>query len=51
VGVIIAANFNRLLVEQFDTKPTEIKALFSNTLDPARAVELRDKMLAAGLPI
>ncbi len=27
------------LVEQFDAKPTEIKALFSNTLDPARAVE------------
>ena len=39
------------LVEQFDAKPTEIKALFSNALDPARAVELRDKMLAAGLPI
>lgn len=32
------------LVEQFDAKPSEIKALF-------RAVELLDKMLAAGLPI
>lgn len=39
------------LVEQFDAKPTEIKALFSNMLDPARTVELREKMLAAGLPI
>lgn len=39
------------LVEQFDAKPTEIKALFSNMFDPARAAELRDKMLAAGLPI
>lgn len=39
------------LVEQFDAKPAEIKALFSNTLDPTRAVELRDKMLRAGLPI
>ncbi len=27
------------------------QGLFSNALDPARAVELRDKMLAAGLPI
>ncbi|NWC08389.1 phosphoribulokinase [Pseudomonas agarici] len=39
------------LVEQFDARPTEIKALLSNMLDPARAAELRDKMLAAGLPI
>ncbi|KPX43871.1 ExeA-like protein [Pseudomonas syringae pv. helianthi] len=39
------------LVEQFDAKPTEIKALFSNALDPARTTELRDRMLAAGLPI
>lgn len=41
----------RDLVEQFDAKPTEIKALFSNQLDPGRATELRDRMLAAGLPI
>ncbi|QHF00118.1 AAA family ATPase [Pseudomonas syringae pv. maculicola str. ES4326] len=39
------------LVEQFDARPTEIKALFSNALDPARTTELRDRMLAAGLPI
>lgn len=39
------------LVEQFDARPAEIKALFSSTLDPTRAAELRDKMLRAGLPI
>jgi hypothetical protein len=30
------------LVEQSNAKPTDIKALFSNTLDPARPTELRD---------
>ncbi len=39
------------LAEQFDAKPAEIKALFTQTLDPIRTGELRDKMLAAGLPI
>lgn len=39
------------LVEQFDAKPAEIKALFSNSLEPVRAATLRDRMLAAGLPI
>ncbi|MGZ2749889.1 recombinase family protein [Burkholderia stagnalis] len=39
------------LVEQFDAKPAEIPALFANSPDPARAATLRDKMLAAGLPI
>jgi type II secretory pathway predicted ATPase ExeA len=39
------------LVEQFDAKPAEIKALFNSTLDAARATQLRDKMLRAGLPI
>ncbi|MBM0141920.1 phosphoribulokinase [Pseudomonas cannabina pv. alisalensis] len=39
------------LVERFDARSTEIKALLSNALNPARAAELRDKMLAAGLPI
>ncbi|MEB0047054.1 hypothetical protein QN373_16835 [Pseudomonas sp. Dout3] len=39
------------LVEQFAASSTEIKALLSNMLDPTRATELRDKMLAAGLPI
>ncbi|EBV5086611.1 phosphoribulokinase [Salmonella enterica subsp. enterica serovar Ball] len=39
------------MVEQFDAKPAEIRALFTNQLDPARAAELRDRMLAVGLPI
>lgn len=39
------------LIEQFDAKHAEIKALFSNTLEPTRTAELRDKMLRAGLPI
>lgn len=39
------------MVEQFDAKPAEIRALFSNQLDPTRTSELRDRMLAAGLPI
>lgn len=39
------------LVEQFDAKPAEFKALFSNELDPTRAAELREKILAAGVPI
>jgi type II secretory pathway predicted ATPase ExeA len=39
------------IVEQFDAKPAEIRALFSNQLEPARAAELRDRILAAGLPI
>ena len=41
----------RDLVEQFDAKPAEIKALFGNQLEPSRAVELRNRMLAAGLPL
>ncbi len=39
------------LVEQFDAKAVEIKALFNNQLDPSRTAELRDRMLRAGLPI
>ena len=39
------------MVEQFDAKPAEIRALFRNQLDPARATELRGRILAAGLPI
>jgi len=39
------------LVDQFDAKSSEIKALFGNTLDPTRASELRDKMLRADLQI
>jgi hypothetical protein len=39
------------LVEQFDARPTEIKALFSNQLDPTRTAAFRDRMLRAGLPL
>ncbi|HBP4887769.1 TPA: hypothetical protein L5621_003539 [Pseudomonas aeruginosa] len=39
------------LAEQFDAKPAEVRALFSNTLDPAWATELREKMQSAGLPV
>jgi type II secretory pathway predicted ATPase ExeA len=39
------------MVEQFDAKPAEIRALFSNQLEPTRAAELRERILAAGLPI
>jgi type II secretory pathway predicted ATPase ExeA len=39
------------LVEQFGAKQAEIKALFRNQLDPTRAAELRNQMLAAGLPL
>ena len=41
----------RDLVEQFDVRPAEIKALFSNALDAVRTSELRDRMRAEGLPI
>ena len=39
------------LVEQFDSKAGEIKALFNNTLDATRTGALRERMLRAGLPI
>jgi type II secretory pathway predicted ATPase ExeA len=39
------------LVEQFDVKPAEIRALFSHNLDVTRVAELRGQFLAAGLPI
>ena len=39
------------LVEQFGGRAHEFKALFNNTLDSERAAELRDKMLAAGIPL
>jgi hypothetical protein len=41
----------RELVQNFDAKPAEIKALFANQLNPIRASELRDRMRLAGLPI
>lgn len=33
------------------TKPSEIRALFNQTLEPDRARELKEQMLAAGLPV
>lgn len=39
------------MVEQFDSTPAEIRALFNNQLDPVRTAELRDRMLAVSLPI
>jgi hypothetical protein len=33
---------NSRLVEQFDAKPAEIKAMFSNSLEPARVAEFRE---------
>jgi AraC-like DNA-binding protein len=41
----------RDLAEQFGAKPAEVKALFNNQLEPNRARELREQMLAAGLPL
>lgn len=39
------------LAEQFNTKPAEIRLLFRGQLDAARAQDLREQMLAAGLPV
>jgi len=39
------------MVEQFDVKTSEIRSLFSNQLEPKHTAEIRERMLAAGLPI
>jgi type II secretory pathway predicted ATPase ExeA len=39
------------LVTQFDVKPAEVRALFSGQLEPNRATEIQNRMLAAGLPL
>jgi len=41
----------KTLAEQFGAKQSEIRALFRGRLEPARARELQDQMLAAGLPL
>ena len=41
----------KLLAEQFDTRPLEIKKLIAGELDPNRAKELTDDMRLAGIPI
>lgn len=53
IEATLARNGNRIkdLVDQFDAKPSEIKALFNNIVGPVRAAELRGKMLQAGLPL
>lgn len=53
IEVTLTRNGYRIkgLAEQFDVKPTEIRALFTQALDPVRTSELREKMLKAGLPI
>jgi hypothetical protein len=49
----LARHGNRLkdMTEQFDAKAAEIRAMFSNQLEPKRTAEIRERMLAAGLPI
>ncbi len=39
------------LVAQFDVKPAEVRALFSGQLEPNRATEIQNRLLAAGLPL
>ena len=41
----------KVLTELLETRPGEIKALFRQTLEPDRARELTEQMLAAGLPV
>jgi len=41
----------KILTEMLGTKTSEIRALFKQTLEPERARELKEQMLAAGLPI
>jgi len=39
------------LAELLDTKPGEVRALFRQTLGAERSRELKEQMLAAGLPV
>ena len=41
----------KVLCEMLGTKPGEIKALFNQTLEHDRTRELKEQMLAAGLPV
>lgn len=41
----------KVLCELLGVRPAEIKALLRQTLEPDRAQELKDQMLAAGLPV
>ena len=41
----------KVLCELLGTKPAEVRALFRQTLEPDRARELKEQLLAAGLPV
>jgi len=41
----------KVLGELLGTKPGEVRALFRQTLGAERSRELKDQMLAAGLPV
>jgi hypothetical protein len=41
----------KALTEILGTKPAEMRALFRQTLESDRARELKEQMLAAGLPV
>ena len=41
----------KILADLLGAKPAEIKAMFRQTLEPDRARELKEQMLAAGLPV
>ena len=41
----------KVLCELLGTKPAEMRALFRQTLEPDRARELKEQLLAAGLPV
>ena len=41
----------KILAELLGVKQAEIRALFRQTLEPDRARELKEQMLAAGLPV
>ena len=41
----------KVLCEMLGTKPGVIKALFNQTLETDRTRELKEQMLAAGLPV
>ena len=41
----------KVLSEMLGTKPAEVRALLRQTLEPDRARELKEQLLAAGLPV
>ena len=41
----------KVLTEMLGVRPGEIRALFKHELEPERARELKEQMLAAGLPV